>query len=103
MKIIVFNCGSSSIKYKLFEMPEATVLANGIVERIGSESSAAQQKAGEKKMVIEEKIDDHEQGISVIKKMLIDSEKGAIESLSEIHACGHRVVHGGEAFTNSVL
>ncbi len=103
MKIIIFNCGSSSIKYKLFKMPESYVIASGIVERIGSESSSASQQANDKNIKIEEHVDNHEQGISVIKKMLIDPQNGAIQSLSEIKACGHRVVHGGEAFTNSVL
>lgn len=103
MKIIVFNCGSSSIKYKLFEMPESRVLASGIVERIGAASSSASQHANTSEIKIEEPVENHEQGISVIKKMLLDPQNGAIQSLSEIRACGHRVVHGGEAFTNSVL
>lgn len=103
MKVIVFNCGSSSIKYQLFEMPEATVLAKGIVQRIGERISEAKQTTHKHEIKLELKVPDHHEGMTIICKMLTDAEKGAIKSMSEIGACGHRVVHGGEAFTGSVL
>jgi len=102
MKVLVFNCGSSSIKYQLFEMPDRTLLAKGLVQRIGEEVSEASQKAGDAEITIDQSIDNHEQGLQVIRKMLTDPDKGAIGSMSEIAACGHRVVHGGEAFSGSV-
>jgi acetate kinase len=102
MKVLVFNCGSSSIKYKLFDMPGNSVLASGSVTRIGEELSEACQKSNGREIKISEKIVDHEQGCEVIKGMLLDPENGAISSLAEIGACGHRVVHGGESFSASV-
>ena len=103
MKILVFNCGSSSIKYQLFEMPDGKVITKGLVERIGEDNSKASQKTGENLIEIEKKVADHRQALDIIEKMLTDSEKGPIKSMSEIGACGHRVVHGGEAFTGSVI
>jgi acetate kinase len=103
MKVLVFNCGSSSIKYQLYDMPAGTVIAKGSVQRIGEAQSSAVQTAGIKKLEIKEPIANHEQALEVISKMLTDSANGAISSLSEITACGHRVVHGGEAFTGSVI
>ena len=103
MKILVFNCGSSSIKYRLFEMPEGKVISKGIVERIGEESSKAVQESGEKVIEIEENIADHQQALDIIGKMLTDPGKGPVKLMSEIRACGHRVVHGGEAFSGSVI
>ncbi len=101
MKVLVFNCGSSSIKYQLYEMPESKNIAKGIVQRIGEENSEAQQQSGNSSITIKEKIENHDQGLEVIKRMLTDTQKGAIKSMSEIEACGHRVVHGGEAFSGS--
>lgn len=103
MKIVVFNCGSSSIKYQLFEMPDGKVITKGLVERIGEDNSKAAQKSGENLIEIEEKVADHRQALDIIEKMLTDPEKGPVKSMSEIGACGHRVVHGGEAFTGSVI
>jgi acetate kinase len=103
MKVIVFNCGSSSIKYQLFEMPEGKVMAKGIVQRIGERLSEAKQTTEKHEINMELKVPDHHEGMAIISKMLTDPEKGAIKSMSEIDACGHRVVHGGEAFTGSVL
>ena len=102
MKVLVFNCGSSSVKYQLFDMPEGVVLAKGLVQRIGEDQSEASQKVGSKELVLSEKVVDHEQALGMIKKMLTDPEKGAIADMSEISACGHRVVHGGESFSGSV-
>jgi len=104
MKVLVFNCGSSSIKYQLFQMPEEKILAKGLVERIGEEKSVSNQKAdGGRDIRIEEKVKDHQQGLEMIRRMLTDPAKGAIQSMSEIVACGHRVVHGAEAISGSVL
>ena len=102
MKVLVLNCGSSSIKYQLFEMPDGKILAKGMIQRIGEGLSLAHQKVKNLEIEFKEAISDHEQGFVVIKRMLTHKEKGAIQSMSEIEACGHRVVHGGEAFTGSV-
>ncbi|MCA9732298.1 MAG: acetate kinase [Deferribacteres bacterium] len=103
MKILVLNCGSSSIKYQLFEMPENKVLTKGLVQRIGEEQSQALQGNNGSNLEIDEKIPDHAHAMHVIERMLTHPEKGAISSLEEIEACGHRVVHGGETFTGSVV
>jgi len=102
MKILVLNCGSSSIKYKLFEMPEQKVIAKGVVERIGEASSKATQKCGDRSIELQEKVNDHQQAMDIIERMVTDSQKGAIRTMDEIGACGHRVVHGGEACTGSM-
>jgi len=102
MNVIVFNCGSSSIKYKVYEMPANTLLAAGSVSKIGEETSEASQKAKGKEIKIAKKIANHEEGLEVIRNMLTDPANGAVKSLSEINACGHRVVHGGEKFSGSV-
>jgi len=103
MKILVFNCGSSSVKYRLFEMPKGRVIAKGVVERIGEDSSKAVQETGKKIIEIQERIADHRLALNSIERMLTDPDKGPLKSMSEIGACGHRVVHGGEAFTGSVI
>lgn len=102
MKVLVFNCGSSSIKYKLFDMPANTVIASGSVSRIGEEKSEASQKSNGREIQKTGKIANHEEGCGVIREMLLDPSDGAVKSLSEIGACGHRVVHGGEKFSSSV-
>ncbi len=102
MKILVFNCGSSSIKYKLFQMPQEEMLAEGLVERVGSEDAFASLKTSQGKTEKNLKISDYPAGFEVIKKMLLNTENGAIHSLDEINACGHRVVHGGESFGGSM-
>ncbi len=103
MNVLVFNCGSSSVKYQLYDMPKGDVLAKGLVQRIGDGQSEAKQESAKGKIEIKEPIKNHQAGLEVIQKMLTDSEKGAIASMSEVSACGHRVVHGGEAFTGSVI
>jgi len=102
MKILVFNCGSSSIKFKLFEMPEETVLAEGAIERVGSENASASLKTAHGKIEVKQAIADYPRGFAVIKAMLLDSDNGALASLSEVNACGHRVVHGGDEFGGSM-
>lgn len=103
MKILVINCGSSSIKYKLYDMESRTVLAAGGMEKIGLETSFLKLKAADGySKQIKVKITNHEQGINFILAQLTDSEHGAIKSLAEIDAVGHRIVHGGK-FTHSVV
>ncbi|MBO4804436.1 MAG: acetate kinase [Paludibacteraceae bacterium] len=104
MKILVLNCGSSSIKYKLIEMPANNVLAQGGVEKVGLKDSFLKLTLpnGEKE-VLEKEIPEHTVGIEFILETLTSKERGAIKSLDEIDAVGHRVVHGGEKFNKSVL
>jgi acetate kinase len=102
MKVLVFNCGSSSIKYKLYDMPDGTLVAAGLVQRIGEEASEAKQKAGAKEIRMQKKIGSHAEGMNIMSVMLTDPENGAIRSMAEIGACGHRVVNGGEKITGSV-
>lgn len=104
MKILVLNCGSSSIKYKLFDMPAGNVIASGGVEKLGLPGSFLQFKLsnGEKK-TLEKEMAEHTAGIEFILETLVNPEYGAIKSLNEIDAVGHRIVHGGEHFNQSVL
>ena len=103
MKILVVNCGSSSIKYQLYSMPERHVLAKGQVERIGEEEAAVQFEAGDHSSRQTRPVADHEQGMRLILEALVSSDDHILKDLSEIAAVGHRVVHGAEAFTGSVL
>ena len=103
MKVLVINAGSSSIKYLLYQMPGAKVLARGSVERIGEEGSKLTHRYGHKKHVVEIKVSDHEEGMELILNTLASSDVGVIDDVSEIVAVGHRVVHGGEEFTGSVV
>lgn len=104
MKILVLNCGSSSIKYKLFDMTTKEVLAQGGIEKIGLVGSFLKLTLpnGEKK-ILEKDIPEHTAGIEFILNTLVNPEYGAIKSLDEINAVGHRMVHGGERFSESVL
>jgi acetate kinase len=102
MKILVFNCGSSSIKFKLFEMPAETLLAEGLVQRVGSSNASAALKTTKGKVEFDWSIPDYPTGFSIIKEMLLDPKQGALENLSEVEACGHRVVHGGENYGGSM-
>ena len=104
MKILVLNCGSSSIKYKLFDMTTKEVLAQGGIEKIGLVGSFLKLTLpnGEKK-ILEKDIPEHTAGIEFILNTLVSPEYGAIKSLDEINAVGHRMVHGGERFSKSVL
>ena len=104
MKILVVNSGSSSIKFSLMESSTGEVLAKGLIERIGEENGRLKYRLGtDGKVVREERIEDHRKGLSMVLNTLTDSELGALRSLSEIEAIGHRVVHGGEKFSDSVL
>ena len=103
MKILVLNCGSSSIKYKLFDMDRKEVIAQGGIEKIGLKDSFLKftLPSGEKK-VLEKDIPEHTVGVEFILNTLTSPEYGAIKSLDEINAVGHRMVHGGEKFSESV-
>ena len=103
MKVLVINAGSSSVKYQLYQMPEASVLAKGVVERIGEKESRLSQTAGGQTHTIEKTIADHEQAMDLILAMLADPEYGVLEDVAEIASVGHRVVHGGEEFSDSML
>ena len=103
MKILVINCGSSSLKYQLFDMENEDVLVQGLVERIGIEGSRLVQKKDGDKYIIEEPMANHTEAVGHVFDALVDSENGVISSLDEIDAVGHRVVHGGEAFAESVI
>ena len=104
MKILVLNCGSSSIKYKLFDMDSKEVIAQGGIEKIGLKGSFLKLTLpnGEKK-ILEKDIPEHTVGVEFILNTLVSPDYGAIKSLDEIDAVGHRMVHGGERFSKSVL
>ena len=104
MKILVLNCGSSSIKYKLYDMEGEKVLAQGGVERIGLDGAFIKVTlpSGEKRQIMHD-MPDHKEGVNVVFKALLDPEMGALKSLDEIDAVGHRIVQGGDKFNQSVL
>ena len=104
MNVLVLNCGSSSVKYKLFQMPEGKVLAQGGVEKLGLADSFLKFKlpSGEK-VTLEKDMPEHTVAIDFILKTITGSEYGCIKSLSEIDAVGHRLVHGGDKFSESVV
>lgn len=103
MKVLVINCGSSSLKYQLINMENEEVLAIGLAERIGMDGSVITHKVADKKKVVQEEMKDHQDVLKIVLELLVDSEYGAIKSMDEISAVGHRVVHGGEKFAGSVL
>ncbi|GEQ18003.1 MULTISPECIES: acetate kinase [Clostridium] len=103
MKILVINCGSSSLKYQLIDMSNNGVLAQGLVERIGIDGILTQKVDGREKYVVETDLKDHQIAIDLVLKTLIDEKQGVIKSMDEISAVGHRVVHGGEKYSESVL
>ena len=103
MKILVINCGSSSLKYQLIDSLTENVLAKGICERIKLDGVLTHQTTGKDKITVEEPMPDHEAAVNLVIRMLTDRDKGAIASLDEIDAVGHRVVHGGEKFASSAV
>ena len=104
MKILVLKCGSSSIKYQFFSLPNNTLIAKGIVEKIGMKGSFLKhEKEDGQKVLFEGEILDHKIGIEYILGVLSSAKHGCIKNLEEISAVGHRVVHGGELFTESKL
>lgn len=104
MKILVLNCGSSSIKYKLYDMNDMSVLAAGGVERIGLDEAFIKVTLpdGEKKKIMHD-MPDHKEGVNFVFKCLLDPEIGAIKSLDEIDAVGHRIVQGGDKYCDSII
>lgn len=104
MKVLVINCGSSSLKYQLIDMSNEEALAQGLVERIGINGSILTQKVeGKDKYVVETPLKDHQDAIELVLKSLVDDTHGIIKSMDEISAVGHRVVHGGEKYATSVV
>ncbi|EFM39069.1 acetate kinase [[Eubacterium] yurii subsp. margaretiae ATCC 43715] len=104
MKILVINCGSSSLKYQFIDMNDESVLAKGLVERIGIEGSVLKhEKTGMEKQTISAAMPNHEVALKLVMDALINENYGVIKDFKEIDAVGHRVVHGGEDFANSVL
>jgi acetate kinase len=103
MKVLVVNAGSSSIKYHLYQMPQTRVLAGGIVEKIGQQHSRLRYDHNGETYSVEVKAENHEKAMELILNTLLDKKAGVIKDVGEIGAAGHRVVHGGEEFTGSVV
>ena len=103
MKILVINAGSSSLKYQLIDMDNEQVIAKGLAERIGIAGGRVEQKIGDSKVEMNVDMKDHIDAMNYVIKLLTDPEKGAIKSMDEIGAVGHRVLHGGEKYTRSVI
>ena len=104
MNILVINCGSSSLKYQLINMNNEEVIAKGLAEKIGLEDSIfSHTPVGKDKVVKNGKLNDHQEALNLVMKSLVDENCGVIKSLNEIDAVGHRIVHGGEFYSSSVL
>ena len=103
MKVLVINCGSSSLKYQLIDSDTEAVIAKGLCERIGIDGRLTHQTMGKDKYTVDVPMPEHNAAVKYVLDALLDQEKGAITSLSEIDAVGHRIVHGGEKFANSVV
>ncbi len=102
MKVLVLNCGSSSIKYKLYNMDDSSVMAAGGIEKIGLPGAFLKTKKPIEEKILND-IPSHDEGLEMIFKSLTDPEKGVLKSLDEIDAVGHRMVHGGEKFNQSTI
>ncbi|MGL5084150.1 MAG: acetate kinase [Clostridium sp.] len=104
MKVLVINCGSSSLKYQLIDMATEEGIAQGLVERIGIDGSVLTQKVeGRDKYIVKQPMADHKEAIKLVLEALVDTNNGVISSMEEISSVGHRVVHGGEKYSASVL
>ncbi|OAA82740.1 acetate kinase [Clostridium ljungdahlii] len=103
MKILVVNCGSSSLKYQLIDMQDEEVVAKGLVERIGMDGSILTHKVNGEKFVTEQPMEDHKVAIQLVLNALVDKKHGVIKDMSEISAVGHRVLHGGKKYAASIL
>jgi acetate kinase len=103
MNILVINAGSSSLKYQLINTDHETVIAKGIAERIGIESPSLTHKTTEDVVKMDVEMKDHTDAVQLVMKALLDPKHGVIQSMKEIDAVGHRVVHGGESFASSVI
>lgn len=103
MKVLVINCGSSSLKYQLIDSDSEEVLAKGLCERIGIDGRLTYQKEGCSKEITEAPMPSHKEAIQMVLHALVNEKTGAVKDLSEIEAIGHRIVHGGEKFESSVI
>ena len=103
MNVLVINCGSSSLKYQLIDSDTEAVLAKGLCERIGSDGRLVYQKAGNDKEITEASMPTHKEAIQMVLEALTNEKTGAIKSLAEVNAIGHRIVHGGEKFASSAI
>ena len=103
MNVLVINCGSSSLKYQLIDSDTEAVLAKGLCERIGIDGRLVYQKAGNDKEITEASMPTHKEAIQMVLEALTNEKTGAIKSLAEVNAIGHRIVHGGEKFASSVV
>ena len=103
MNVLVINCGSSSLKYQLIDSDSEAVLAKGLCERIGIDGRLVYQKAGGEKEITEAAMPTHKEAIQMVLHALTNEKTGAIKSLEEVNAIGHRVVHGGEKFAASAV
>ena len=103
MKVLVINCGSSSLKYQLIDSDTEAVIAKGLCERIGIDGRLVYQKAGNDKEITEAAMPTHKEAIQMVLDALTNDKTGAIGSLKEVNAIGHRVVHGGEKFASSAV
>ena len=103
MKIVIINSGSSSIKYQLIEMPENTIICSGMIDRIGLENSNLTYSTEKESLETVVAIPNHRLGLEKIAELLMDERIGVLKNTSEIHAVGHRVVHGGSTFKETVL
>ncbi|MGM0934197.1 MAG: acetate/propionate family kinase [Bacteroidota bacterium] len=101
--ILIINSGSSSLKFQLIKMPDETVLASGLVERIGLDGARLHYKSADNTVSKELEVPDHAVALKAITGLLMDSEKGVIKEASEIPAIGHRVVHGGDTFSKTII
>lgn len=103
MNVLVINCGSSSLKYQLIDSDTDAVLAKGLCERIGIDGRLVYQKAGNDKEITEASMPTHKEAIQMVLEALTNEKTGAIKSLAEVNAIGHRIVHGGEKFASSAI
>lgn len=105
MKVLVLNCGSSSLKYQLIDMTNESVLCKGLVERIGIDGSVLKhEKPGlDGKHIVETPMKDHKDAINHVLSAVVDEKVGAVKDMKEIDAVGHRIVHGGEKFASSAV
>ena len=103
MNVLVINCGRSSLKYQLIDSDTEAVLAKGLCERIGIDGRLVYQKAGNDKEITEASMPTHKEAIQMVLEALTNEKTGAIKSLAEVNAIGHRIVHGGEKFASSAI
>ena len=103
MKVLVLNCGSSSLKYQLFNMDNESVLAKGLCERIGIDGKLTHTPAGKDEYVVESSMPDHKVAVKMVLDALVDKDHGVIADVSEISAVGHRVLHAGKYYSDSIV